>query len=58
MRREGEREKRRDKDRERERNREKKRERSREKETERPAMGWLRLVGSLKLWVSFAKETY
>ena len=21
-------------------------------------MGWLRLVGSLKLWVSFAKETY
>jgi len=22
------------------------------------AMGWLRLVGSLKLWVSFAKEPY
>jgi len=21
-------------------------------------MGWLRLVGSLKLWVSFAKEPY
>jgi len=23
-----------------------------------PDMGWLRLVGSLKLWVSFAKELY
>ena len=22
------------------------------------AMGWLRLVGTLKLWVSFAKESY
>jgi len=24
----------------------------------RGAMGWLRLVGSLNLWVSFAKEAY
>jgi len=23
-----------------------------------PPMGWLRLAGSLKLWVSFAKEPY
>ena len=28
-----------------------------ESEQERKDMGWLRLVGSFKLWVSFAKES-